>query len=72
MTKEDFFKALKAYLSNTASSWQKFILDEYWDSFELEINILDLLMENEIVEIGQRIYTGTMIKIDEINKDNIN
>jgi len=72
MKKEDFFKAVTAYLSNTATSWQKFIVEDYYDSFELEINVLDLLKEEEIFEVGQRVYTGTMIKIEGINEDNVN
>lgn len=58
MTKQEFLEAVDAYLDGTANSWQQFILDDNYNSFEYELDILELLRDSEVEEINDRILTS--------------
>lgn len=55
MKTKEFLKAVDAYLDGTASSWQIFILEDHFDSYKHELDILDLYRESEVKAIFERI-----------------
>jgi len=68
MEKQEFSEAVDAYLAQTANSWQNFIVEDYYDSFCYEFNVLDLFQESKIKEIRDRLYAAIMKKILDIEE----
>jgi hypothetical protein len=64
MTTREFIKAVTAYLEGRATSWQKFLVDDYFDSFHFEINILDLYHDAEADVIGERMKKNINDRLD--------
>lgn len=65
MENSEFLEAVEAYLDGTADSWQEFIVEDYFDSFSLCFDILDLLGESEIKEVGDRVLSEIMKNIKD-------
>jgi len=66
MEKLEFSQAVDAYLAYSADSWQEFIVEDYYDSFCYEFNVLDLFQESRIKEIKDRLYNAIMKKIRDV------
>lgn len=64
MENSEFLEAVEAYLDGTADSWQEFIVEDYFDSFSLCFDILDFLCESEVREVGDRMLSGIVKKIE--------
>lgn len=65
MKKREFLDAIKAYLAGTASAYQEFLLEDYYESFAFELNILDLLPDAEVQRIRDRIFLEVLIHIQQ-------
>ena len=63
MTNKEFSEAVDAYLNNTATSWQKFIVDDNFDSYEYGPELLSYLSEIEVRAIGMRMAKNIRKKI---------
>lgn len=57
MKKSEFYRALTAYLNGTANSWQEFILEDYYESFQHCPDILDNCSKKKIAIIGKKILS---------------
>jgi len=66
MEKLEFSEAVDAYLNHTATSWQEFIVEDYFDCFQYGINILDCISESRIRETHKRLYASISKKIKRI------
>jgi hypothetical protein len=67
MEQSEFSAAVDAYLSFTANSWQEFIVEDYYDSFEYCFDILDAMPEIEVKEAGDRIFAAIMKRVSEMD-----
>jgi hypothetical protein len=65
MEKLEFSEAVNAYLGNTATSWQEFIVEDHFDSFKYGLDILDFIQEAKIMQIKKRLYAAIVKKIKE-------
>lgn len=65
MKRSEFSEAVDAYLARTANSWQEFIVDDYYESYGHCHDILDLLAEEQVKEIGERVFAAIMKRIRE-------
>jgi len=63
MENKEFLEAIDAYLVGEASSWQTFIVEDHFESFKYNINILDFFGEEEVLAINRRIYKNIMEKL---------
>jgi hypothetical protein len=68
MEKLELSEAVDAYLAHTANSWQKFIVEDYYECFGYGFDILDLFQESKIKEIKDRIYGAILKKINDMEK----
>ena len=66
MEKLEFSEAVDAYLAYTATSWQEFIVEDYYDSFRYGDNILDFFQEAKVKEIKERLYASIISRITEL------
>jgi hypothetical protein len=66
MEKLELSEAVDAYLAHTANSWQKFIVEDYYECFGYEFEILDLFQESKIKEIRDRIFAAIIKKIGDM------
>lgn len=69
MEKLEFSEAVDAYLSHTATSWQEFIVEDWFDSFKYGLNILDFFHEKKVKKIKNRIYASIIRKIGETESE---
>jgi hypothetical protein len=67
MDKEEFLEAIEAYLNGTANAFQELILEDYFDSYNYELNILDLITDVEIESTKARIYQGIVKRIKQLS-----
>ncbi|MET1055797.1 MAG: hypothetical protein ABWY16_10860 [Pedobacter sp.] len=65
MEKLEFSKAVDAYLSKTASSWQEFMVEDHFDSFRFGRDVLDFFHESKVNKIKKRVYDAIIKKIRE-------
>ena len=63
MRTREFLKAVDAYLDGTATSWQTFIVDDHYDSFKHELDVLELYRDYEVQEICDRILSNIKKRI---------
>jgi hypothetical protein len=66
MEQSEFAEAVDAYLACTANSWQEFIVEDYFESFEYCLDILEALPEIDVKETGDRIFAAIMKRIREM------
>jgi len=66
MRKKEFLRAVDACLDGTANSWQRFIVDDYYDSSNHELEILELYRDSEIKEIYERILSNIHKRIQHL------
>ena len=64
MKTKEFLKAVDSYLNGTATSWQTFIVDDHYDSFRHELNVLDLYRDYEVKEICDRLLSNIKKRIN--------
>lgn len=69
MKRSEFSDAVDAYLAGTANSWQEFIVEDHYDSHSNGDDILDLLREEQIKEIGDRVFAAIMKRIREMGEE---
>ena len=67
MEQSEFKEAVDAYLACTANSWQEFIIEDYYASYEYCFDILDAIPEIKVKEIGDRIFAAIMKRIGEMD-----
>lgn len=63
MKTNEFLKAVNAYLDGKANSWQTFLVDDHFDSYTHELEILELYKESEVQMIYERIRSKINKKI---------
>jgi len=63
MKTKEFLTAVDAYLDGTATSWQRFIVDDHYDSFNHELDVLELYRDYEVKEIYDRILNNIRKRI---------
>jgi hypothetical protein len=67
MKTKEFLAAIVAYLDGTATSWQIFMVEDHFDSYEYGIDILDLYRDSEVQDIYERMREKINKKIDGEN-----
>lgn len=67
MKTKNFLKAVNAYLDGTANSWQMFVVDDHFDSYHHELEVLELYRDYEIKEIYERIRAKINTRIQSID-----
>jgi hypothetical protein len=67
MNKEEFLEAIEAYLNGTANAFQELIIEDYFNSFSFELNILDFIPDVEIEAMEERMYLGIMKRIKQFS-----
>jgi hypothetical protein len=64
MKTKEFLAAIEAYLKGSATSWQIFMVEDHFDSYEYGIDILDLFRDSEVQEIYERMRNKINKRID--------
>lgn len=64
MKTKEFLKAVDAYLDGTATSWQTFIVNDHYDSFKHELDVLELYRDYEVKEICDRLLSNIKKRIN--------
>lgn len=54
MSRKEFLRAVAAYVEHRATSWQTFIVEDHFESFKHELDVLELHRESEVKEIYER------------------
>jgi hypothetical protein len=67
MKTKEFLVAVDAYLDGTATSWQRFIVDDHFDSFNHELDVLEFYRDYEVKEIYDRILNNIRKRIQMLD-----
>jgi hypothetical protein len=69
MKTKEFLAAVIAYLEGRANSWQTFLVHDHFDSYALELDILELYRDSEVDVIYERMKRNINRRLDELEDE---